>query len=338
MVKWAKGGLIMTKKDFNRILYSHLPVLNIEETDLLNTVKIDIDGFYAYLMQSIEYDSFNILEAYLRWLISRLNSSSISNKKIKTLFERLSADLEKSFDHTFVKAIADINPDEIQFKSYITDDNPYKQTVKDYIVALLKQDQKEAQAIIMALKGKENIKVIYEQVFQVALYEIGYMWQIGKVGVASEHYITAFTQFMMSQFYDELFSSPKDNKYLVAAAVGNEIHEIGIRMIADMFEFNGWHTSYLGSNLPENELINYLTTHPVDVVALSITMPNHLKLLESFTKAIKAHEQLTHVKVIVGGQPFMLDDTLHNKIGADGYAKSIEEALVLGDDLIAKKS
>jgi len=328
----------MTKNDFNSILHAHLQLLNITQKETLNTVKIDIDGFYSYLMQSIEYESFHILKAYLRWLISRLKNVSINEDIIQLFFNKISADLEKYNTHDYVKAIADIDPNEVQFKSYITDENPYKQSVKDYIVALLKQDQKEAQAIIMTLKGKENIKVIYEQVFQVALYEIGYMWQIGKIGVASEHYITAFTQFMMSQFYDELFSTPKDNKYLVAAAVGNEIHEIGIRMIADMFEFNGWHTSYLGSNLPESELVNYLVNHPVDVVALSITMPNHLKLLESFIKAIKSHEQLTHVRVIVGGQPFILDDTLHKKIEADGYAKSIEEALVLGDDLIANKS
>ncbi|WP_440120087.1 hypothetical protein [Paenibacillus sp. QZ-Y1] len=37
---------------------------------------------------------------------------------------------------------------------------------------------------------------------------------------------------------------------MVAACVGSEQHEIGLRMLTDVFEMEGWDTYYLGQMFP----------------------------------------------------------------------------------------
>lgn len=326
----------MPDKEFLDIIHNHLPLLNTQNDQSLKQITIDLEGFYSYIEQGIHYDSFDVIKAYIHWLINRFEHLKLKNDDITKFLAAISDDLYAINPHPFIRRIKEIKIEDAVFKSYLTDkNNPLLEEAKAYLDALIAQNQAEATKIILSLKGNTDIKLMYDHLFQVVLYETGYLWQIGRIGIANEHYITAFTQFMMSQFYDELFSNEKNNKHLVAAAVGNEIHEIGIRMIADMFEYYGWNTHYLGANIPTEAMISHLKKHPTDIVAFSITMPNHLKRLETVIQAIKAEETLTDLKIIVGGQPFMLDHTLYKKIGADGFAKNIDDAIQLGDDLIA---
>ena len=42
---------------------------------------------------------------------------------------------------------------------------------------------------------------------------------------------------------------------MFVACVAGEQHELGGRTLADVFELNGWRTSFLGANLPARELV-----------------------------------------------------------------------------------
>ena len=46
---------------------------------------------------------------------------------------------------------------------------------------------------------------------------------------------------------------------MVATCIGGELHEIGIRMVADFFEMEGWDTYYLGANTPADAVVAELS-------------------------------------------------------------------------------
>ena len=79
---------------------------------------------------------------------------------------------------------------------------------------------------------------IYLQVFQPAQREVGRLGQTNRISVALEHYVTAATQPIMSQLYPRIFSPEKTGRRLIATCVGGELHEIGVRMVADFFEMD----------------------------------------------------------------------------------------------------
>ncbi|WP_176239343.1 cobalamin B12-binding domain-containing protein [Mariniplasma anaerobium] len=72
--------------------------------------------------------------------------------------------------------------------------------------------------------------------------------------------------------YSSIFEERMEGTHaMVAVCVGNELHEIGMRMVADFFEMDGWDTFFIGSNLPVSEIIKELKLNSVDLLAISLT-------------------------------------------------------------------
>ena len=211
----------------------------------------------------------------------------------------------------------------VQFKM----EGPYFEIRKTYLDALLKNQTREATRIIHEAKEQKiPLAEIYEYVLTKVLYEIGELWHRNIITVDKEHYATSVTQTVMAGFYEDIFDRPARNRTLVSCAVGNELHELGIRMLTDIFEEQGWDTYYLGAALPESALLDAVDTHHPDVVALSVTMPPYLSVCEKMVQLLK--ENHPTIKIAVGGLAFRNTDYLWEKWGVDFYAPTAKELLL----------
>ncbi|MBV5323506.1 B12-binding domain-containing protein, partial [bacterium] len=143
--------------------------------------------------------------------------------------------------------------------------------------ALLHGERHIASKLILdAVERGVAVKDIYLNVFQRTQHELGQLWQSNKISVAQEHYCTAVTQLIMSQLYPYIFSGEKTAGTLVATCVADDLHEIGIRMVADFFEMSSWNTYYLGANTPDASVIQALIERKADVLGISATITYHL--------------------------------------------------------------
>jgi MerR family transcriptional regulator, light-induced transcriptional regulator len=204
-----------------------------------------------------------------------------------------------------------------------------------YLRALLDgQRHVASQLIRRAVEGGTSIRDIYLQVFQRSQHEIGRLWQTNQLSVAQEHYCTAATQLIMSQLYPYIFASEKNGRALVATCVSGDLHEIGVRMVSDFFEMEGWDTFYLGANTPKPDLLRTLEQRRADVLAVSATMTFHVRAVADLIEAVHA-EHGDRVKVLVGGYPFNIAPDLWRRVGADGSAADALEAVALAGRLVA---
>lgn len=145
-------------------------------------------------------------------------------------------------------------------------------TADQYLEKLLQKDRYGAEALIKEiLAGGVSIKDVYLKVFQPVQWEIGRLWQINKITVAMEHYCTAATQFIMSRLYEYIFSTEKNGLSFVATSVSNELHELGIRMVSDFFEMEGWNTYYLGASTSNEGVADMISNVDADILAISTT-------------------------------------------------------------------
>ncbi|MGB9201042.1 cobalamin B12-binding domain-containing protein [Methanobacterium sp.] len=62
----------------------------------------------------------------------------------------------------------------------------------------------------------------------------------------------------MTQLYPHIFQSEKNGHKLVATCVNGEIHEMGIHIVSDLFEIEGWDTYYLGADIPTESILKTL--------------------------------------------------------------------------------
>ena len=206
-----------------------------------------------------------------------------------------------------------------------------------YLSAVLGGDRRSATAMILeAAESGVAVADIYLHVFQRVQRELGRLWQANTITVAQEHLATAVTQMVMSQLYSYVFSSEKGSHVLVASCVGGELHEIGMRMVADFFEMGRWDTYYLGANTPAASVVQTVVQTKAEVLALSATMSFNVQELADVVSVLRAEPRARNVRVLVGGYPFNLAPELWSTVGADGYAADASSALKVADELVSR--
>jgi MerR family transcriptional regulator, light-induced transcriptional regulator len=219
--------------------------------------------------------------------------------------------------------------------SVLETEGPWASLVRDYLQALLQGDRHAAhRLVVQALKQGTALRDLYLHVFQPALYEVGRLWQTARIGVGQEHLGSAITQFVLAQLYPQAFTIGQNVGTLVGATVSGDLHELGMRMVADFFEMEGWHTRYLGAHTSAPALVQSLLEHKAQVLGLSITLLYHLPALKELIAAVRATEACRHVKILVGGYPFRIAANLWRTVEADGSATDAEGVVTLANHLL----
>jgi methanogenic corrinoid protein MtbC1 len=211
--------------------------------------------------------------------------------------------------------------------------------VRQYTEALLSGKRSYATQLIqgLAAEGKGLIE-LYDEIFIPSQQKVGYLWHNGKISVVQEHYVTAATQAIISGLYEKFFFDPgTDMPAMFAACSEGEMHEIGIRYIADYFQAQGWNTRYFGANVPGEDFLREIVENKPAVVALSATMAVNLPTMESLVRQMKMQKGYDPV-VLVGGRAVSVSGELWKKIGADGSAGHAKEAFSLAQVRIKERS
>jgi methanogenic corrinoid protein MtbC1 len=205
---------------------------------------------------------------------------------------------------------------------------------REFLDLLLASQRECAASLVQRLvEGGTPLQSIYLNVLQPALREVGRRWQIGLVSVGQEHYCTAATQAIMGQHYERIFRTPRTGHLLAAAGVSGELHDVGLRMVADFFEMSGWDTQVLGASASASDVVSFLVSRPVDVLAISVTIASHVQEVRTIIGAVRG-SSAAHVPIMVGGRPFNRAPWLSQRVGADGYAPDAEAAVALGQSWI----
>lgn len=201
-----------------------------------------------------------------------------------------------------------------------------------YLAAVRRGERRTAFALIDdASRRGLPLGDIYVHVFQPTLREIGRLWQHNEISVADEHLATAITQAAMSRLYGQtVVAESSAANTLLAACADNERHEVGLRMLCDLLECEGWDARYLGATVPVESLVAMVREQRPDVVALSVALPSHLPRLRAMVDAVRsAHAAEPTPLILVGGRPFVEEPALADQVGGDLTAPDAVAAVSL---------
>lgn len=223
-------------------------------------------------------------------------------------------------------------------RKFILRDAPLGKLAENYLEAMLACERNRAGDLVMeAVERGTSIRDIYLHVFQPVQYEIGWLWQTGLISVGHEHYCTNSTQLIMSMLYPKLFSGKRSGKRMLAACVQGELHELGLRMLTDFFEMDGWDTQFLGANTPVEGVVRILEEWRADMLAVGVTMHYHLDEAQKLIGAVRGSPRGRDTLVLVGGYTCLVVDNLWQKLGADGTAPDARHAIELASKLIERR-
>lgn len=200
-----------------------------------------------------------------------------------------------------------------------------------YLLTVLEGDARGAlDGIAKALDEGLDPRAAYLDVLLAAQDEVGRMWHAGEVTVAEEHFVSDTTERAMALVAHRAERAPPNGKTVLAAAVAGNVHAIGMRAVADLFELEGWRVVSLGADVPVDDVAAAATFFDVDLVALSAALAIQLKVVEETVAVLR---RAAAVKIMVGGSAFAESPDLWRRLGADGYAESATDAVALGAEL-----
>ncbi|TVT46474.1 MAG: cobalamin B12-binding domain-containing protein [Denitromonas halophila] len=201
--------------------------------------------------------------------------------------------------------------------------------------AILKGERRGAQRLFESALDRSSTLIGSEvHVIQPAMYAIGRAWQENRASVAQEHLATAISQSLMAAAFGQVLPADDNGgRALFACTPGNH-HDVGLRMVCDAFEMDGWQAQFLGGNTPLPALLSQCSEFAPHVLCLSASLPQHLRALRTTLATLRQHLGDACPKVIVGGLVFNQFPSLADTLDAQWLGPTAEDAALAARALL----
>lgn len=294
------------------------------------------------LAQSVSVRSRVLFASLVRWALQSFQARGVDGNDLKQNMICMREVLEKELPEA-VRQIAlehiDAAVKALESSQGTSDfdvsaDAALSREALQYLEAVLEGDRIRAESLIFAAhRAGSTVPDLYEHILAPAQAQLGGMWHRGEITVADEHFGSAITETVMAQLRPHFNCSPANGRSVVATSPPGDLHEIGLRMVANLFEIDGWNVFYLGANTPSTDLIELLERRCPDLVALSVSTALTLRDAGELIEKIRGTSEISETKVLIGGTPLRAVAELWRELGADGCARSAVEAVELGNKL-----
>lgn len=175
------------------------------------------------------------------------------------------------------------------------------EALSPFVLALVKGDKEVCTVLVdQVLEAETSILTVYQALFQPALSRVGELWAANRISVATEHMATSIVEGLMNRLYPRIINLERCGRKAVLATVEGELHQVGIKMAADVFEMHGWDTVFPGADISTPELLGLLKEERPDLLGLSFSIFSHLDRLERILARVRA--TYPELPILVGGQ------------------------------------
>lgn len=224
----------------------------------------------------------------------------------------------------------------VELPSVLDTKAPHGRFAAQFLMSILEGHGDDAlDRLRAAIDGGLGIAEAQDHVLAPVQREAGRMWLMAEIPIADEHYGSAIVERALGLLQERLPRPAADAPVVATMGVAGNLHDLGIRMVAQRLQAAGYRVLHLGGNLPASDLEWAFTDRRIDLVAMSATMALHLHELAG---AIATLRRFTHgrVPVLVGGEPFRQVADLGARVGADAAAGDAKGAVEAAGRLLGR--
>jgi MerR family transcriptional regulator, light-induced transcriptional regulator len=209
-------------------------------------------------------------------------------------------DLRKMLDQTLRK------PSYITSRSssYSVDALPPLDTEADFvrqaIEAAKSYDSDRLRRLLQRSRQQFGQRGMIHHVLCSFIESVGREWQAGNLRPAHEHVATAVIREILMTPVPGSITAPSAPEVVITTPSG-ELHELGAMLVAASARDLGWNTTYLGPNLPIEEIAACVRARRAKALALSVVYPERDPTIMDKLRHIR---QLLpeNITIIVGGR------------------------------------
>jgi len=214
--------------------------------------------------------------------------------------------------------------------------------IKESFIQMMKKLQREN--VTTFIKEKlANEEISYTELYEELLIPYLSNWdcdeEIQELCVFKEHVSTSIIRTIIEINYPFLVEKRKKfledgritelRKKVFIACPAGEFHEIGARIVSDIFYINGYDVLYVGANTPLDEIIKMTKVYIPDYIAFSVSDPYNI--ISTKKTIAKLRDNNTQSKIIVGGRAFKINPHVFKQIKADLLLNSFDDIQKLAE-------
>lgn len=176
---------------------------------------------------------------------------------------------------------------------------PFAALRERLLLALLDYRASDVERALGELLGV-SYDVRIHQVFFPILREIGRRWQAGEASVAQEHYAAALLREQMTTMLASLGQNHAASRHAATTTFPGDLHELAALAMAIRLSQAGWRVSYLGANLPVEELAGFCRAKGLDLVSVSTIVSHKRAAILEYVRQLRELVP-ERVRIVVGG-------------------------------------
>ena len=156
---------------------------------------------------------------------------------------------------------------------------------------------------------------------------------IEQMSLLQERYFADQTRSTMSRLNPWGHLEMTRQKSMISVSMGEEWPGIGLRILTDFFELEGWESYYLGGKIPDPGILSALTDWQVDLVLLAVPTTLQVNRAKELIEKMRSPGGPS-VSIMVFGEPCLKDPDLWQKMGADGMVSGPDAGVELARKLV----
>ncbi|MBN2365428.1 MAG: MerR family transcriptional regulator, partial [Calditrichaeota bacterium] len=157
--------------------------------------------------------------------------------------------------------------------------------LRECIDAVYELNNRKLENSLLAASVALSRPVLIEQLISPFMEEIGRLWQRGAIRIYHEHMASTVIRKFLSDMLGGIHV-PANAPTLISTTPAGQAHEFGALLCALTAASQGWDVTYLGPNLPAEEIAAAAVDKNAEVILLSIVYPAGDELLVSELKRL----------------------------------------------------
>jgi len=204
---------------------------------------------------------------------------------------------------------------------------------KQYLEHLFAGKRCEARELIFAAQDRgERAALLLQSVVWPAMEQVRQLYAGNHISRIMEQMATRINRMVADQLHLYLARQPKHGRRIVVTCGDGESEELGAQIVADLFEARGWTVWFLGSGVPNDEVLQFVGKVRPDVLCVYGARPGGVPSIRRLIDLIRGVGVCPEMQVLVTGGVFARAEGLSDEVRADLYAPDAAAALRVVDD------
>jgi len=207
------------------------------------------------------------------------------------------------------------------------------QLFKQYMEYLFAGKRSGARELILGAHDRGfAAEKLLSRIVWPAMEQINKLYRENHISRITEHMATRINRMIADQLTPVMNRRQKDGRRMVVLCGAEEEAELGAQIASDIFEAGGWTVWFVGSGVPNDELIPFLGQVTPDILLVYSSIPRELPGVRKLITLVREIGICRDMQVMVCGGVYNRAEDLAEEIKADLFAHDVREAISLAEE------